>query len=89
MRRTVEAQEDDDKVITQGKEEHGIPKEVGDPVVLRYERHQEELQDVEEDPDRRESSDGDLDRSMSEILRIHTWTSHQPQSTGSRPTSKQ
>lgn len=57
MRRTVEAEEDDDEVITQGEEEHGIPEKVRDPVVLCYERHEEELQDVEEDPDRRESSD--------------------------------
>lgn len=43
MRRTIEAEEDDDKIITQGEEEHGVPEKVRDPVVLRYKRHQEEL----------------------------------------------
>lgn len=28
MRRTVEAQEDDDKVVTQGEEEHGVSEKV-------------------------------------------------------------
>ena len=49
---TVISQESDDKVITQGEQVHRIPEEIRDPVVLSDERHEQELQDVEEEPDR-------------------------------------
>lgn len=54
---TVVAQECDDEIVAQCEQVHGIPEEVGDPVVLRDERHEEELEDVEESPDGKEGAD--------------------------------
>lgn len=57
---TVVPQERDDEVVAQGEQVHRIAEKVRDPVVTRYERHEQELKDVEEDPDWKKGSDGDL-----------------------------
>lgn len=59
-RHTIVPEKCDDEVVAQGEQVHGIAEEVGDPVVLLDKRHEEELQDVEEDPDGEEGADGDL-----------------------------
>lgn len=55
--RTIVAEKRDDEVVAQGEQVHGVAEEVRDPIVLLDERHEEELQDVEEDPDWQESAD--------------------------------
>lgn len=47
---TVVSQECDDKVVPKRHKVHGVAKEVRYPVVTSNERHEKELQDVEEHP---------------------------------------
>lgn len=63
--RTVVAQERDDKIVAQREQVHGVAEEIGHPVVARDQRHEEELQNVEEDPEGQECADGDLCMSAS------------------------
>lgn len=58
--RTVVAQERDDEVVAQREQVHGVAEEIGHPVVACDQRHEEELQNVEEDPERQECADRDL-----------------------------
>ena len=58
---TVVAEECNHEVIAESQKIHCVPEEVGHPIVTRNERHEEELQHVQENPERQEGSNGDLE----------------------------
>lgn len=61
---TVVSQKGHYEVVAQGEQIHGVAEEVGHPVIPGNQGHQQELQDVEECPDRQESSDCHLRESL-------------------------
>ncbi len=61
---TIVAKKADDSIVAQGDQVEGVAQEKRDPVVAGYERQEDELDDVEEDPDGEEGSDGDLFRTF-------------------------
>ena len=69
MSLTIVTEESDDEVVAESKEVHGVAEEIRHPVVARNQRHEEELQDVEEDPERQESPDGNLGVGVSKVAR--------------------
>jgi len=58
--RTVISQKCNNKVVRQSEQVHCVAEEVADPVVLSDQGHEQELEDVEEGPDRQERSDRNL-----------------------------
>lgn len=48
---TVVTQKGDDEVVAEGEKIHGIAEEVGDPIIWGDEGEEQELEDVEEEPD--------------------------------------
>lgn len=58
---TVVSEERDHEVVAEGQKVHRVAKEIRHPVVTRNERHEEELQHVQEDPERQEGTDGYLE----------------------------
>ena len=53
---TVVAKETDDSIVAQRDHVEGVTQEEGDPVVPRYDRPQDELDDVEHHPYGKEGS---------------------------------
>ena len=60
MGNTIVAEESDDKVVAKGNQVEQIAKEQRYPVVAGNNRHEQELNDIQPDPDRKESADGDI-----------------------------
>jgi hypothetical protein len=58
---TVVAEERDHKIVSESQEVHGVPKEIRHPVVTRNERHEQELQHVQKNPQWQEGADRHLE----------------------------
>lgn len=66
--RTIIAQKGDDNVVAKGGQIKGVSEEEREPVISCDDGHQEELYDIEKQPDGQESADGDLANSSTSAI---------------------
>lgn len=59
-KRTIVAEKGDDKVVSKGDQIQKIAKEERDPVVAGDDGHEEELHNIQPDPDWKEGADRDI-----------------------------
>ena len=60
-RKGIVAEEGDDKVVSKGHQVQEVAEEQRDPVVARDDWHEQELDDVQPDPDREEGTNRDVE----------------------------
>ena len=66
--RTIIPQKGDDNVVAKGGQIEGVSEKEREPVISCDDGHQEELYDIEKQPDGQESADGDLAKSSTSAI---------------------